>query len=268
MPPALEVVDFALAAAAATGFQAFAAGTNQTATIRGTANSANVHLCDVGVWTTTQADVTIRSPRLHDATQGILMATRGGEADPTWPLGVQQPLYGQDQLTVGANFNVAPGAAAIQHIDAVIYYEDLGGVSANLRTWAECAPNVIELVGVKVSATSGASPASWGAGVAINSSFDLLKANQLYAVLGFTTLAAVAAVAVQGPDTGNLLCGGPNSLALDDTRYYFKRLSDNTGFPTIPVINSANKSGTNVLVASSAASTAADITLVLAHLSA
>lgn len=195
------------------------------------------------------------------------MASRGGEADVVWPLGASQGLYGQDTLTVGANFNVAPGAAAIQHIVCQVYYEDLGGSAASLRHWSEVQPSIIEYMGIKVSATSAASPGSWGAGVALNSTYDLLKANQNYAVLGFTTLAAVAAVGIQGPDTGNYICGGPNSVQTASTRDYFKRLSLESGFPTIPVIQSANKGGTNVVVAASAAATAYDVTLVCARLS-
>lgn len=268
MPNALETVDFALAAAASSGFQAFNPGTNQSGGIRATNGTTVAHLLDVGGFLSAQGAITIRSPRLHDPTQGILLSQRGGEADVAFPYGAVQTLYSQDNLIVGADFNVAPAANAIQHATLNIYYDDLPGVGGNMRHWAEVAPNVIELVGVEVSPTSGASPGSWGAGVAINSVFDLLKANQLYAVLGFVTSAAVSAVAVQGPDTGNLLCGGPNSLAVDDTRYYFKRLNEESGFATIPVINSANKSGTNVFVASSVAATQYFTTLTLAHLSA
>lgn len=268
MPQAMETVDFALAAAAATGFQQFANGTNQSNAIRATNGTTQAHLLDLGAYTTTQAVVTMRSPRLHDATQGILLETRGAEADVMWPLGAVQTLYSQDALTVGANFIVAPAANAIQHITAQVYYDDLPGVAASLRHWTEVQPNIIEFVGIQVSPTTAASPSSWGAGVAINSTYDLLKANQLYAILGFVCPAAVVALAIQGPDTGNLLCGGPNSTAPDDTRWYFKRLWEETGYATIPVINSANKAGTNVLLTGSVAATQYPVTLIAARLSA
>lgn len=265
---AMETVDFALAAAAAAGFQAFAAPGVQSSSIRATNGTTQAHLIDVGGFLTTQGNITIRSNRLHDATQGILLDTRGAEADVTWPLGLEQTLYSQDQLTVGANFTAAPAANAIQHATLQVFYDDLPGAAAQLRHWAEVQANILEVVGITVTAQAAASPASWGAGVAINSTFDLLKANQPYAILGFVTGAAVSAVALQGPDTGNLLCGGPNSAAADDTRFYFRRLNDVTGLPTIPVINSANKAGTNVFITSSVAATATQVTFVAARLSA
>lgn len=268
MPNAMETLDFALAAAASTGFQAFGNGTNQSGSIRATNGTTVAHLVDAGGFLSAQGAITIRSPRLHDPTQGILLSQRGGEADVAFPLGLIQTLYSQDLLVVGADFNVAPGAAAIQHATLQVYYDDLPGVGGNMRHWSEVAPNILEVVGVEVAPTSAASPGSWGTGVALNSTFDLLKANQLYAVLGFVTSAAVSALAIQGPDTGNLLCGGPNSLAVDDTRYYFKRLNEESGLATIPVINSANKVGTLAYVTSSVASTQYFSTLIMARLSA
>lgn len=268
MGVAMETIDCALAAAAAGGFQAFGAGTNQSLSVRATNGTSQAHLIDVGADLTTEGQVTIRSPRLHDPTEGILLEAPSGNPFPLWPLGASQTLYSQDQLTVGAIFTAAPGAAAIEHITLQAYYDDLPGVSASLRHWAEVQPNIIEFVGVKVTPTTAASPGSWGAGVAINSVFDLLKANQPYAVLGFVAGAVATAVALQGPDTGNLLCGGPNSNTPDDTREYFKRLSDRTGLATIPVINSANKGGTNVAIAGSAAATQVPVTFTLARLSA
>lgn len=264
----METLDFALSAAAAAGFQAFGNGTNQTGVIRGTGTGQAAHLIDVGGNLTTEGQLTIRSNRLHDATQGILLEQRGGENDPAWPLGLIQPLYSQDQLTVGALFTAAPAANAIQHAVLQVYYDNLDGANAGLRHWAEVQPNIIEVAGIKVTPTSGAAPGSWGAGVAINSVFDLLKANQPYAILGFVAPAAAVAVGIQGPDTSNFICGGPNSAAVDDTRYYFKRLNDNTGLATIPVINSANKGGTNVLLAANVAATQVPVTLTVARLSA
>lgn len=265
---AMETVDFALAAAAAGGFQAFAAPGVQSSSIRATNGTTQAHLIDVAGFLTTQGNVTIRSNRLHDATQGILVDSRGGEADVAWPVGLQQTLYSQDQLIVGANFTAAPAANAIQHATLQVFYDDLPGVSASLRHWSEVQSNVLEVMGITVTAAAAASPASWGAGVAINSTFDLMKANQLYAILGYVTGAAVSAVALQGADTGNVLTGGPNSVDPDNTRYYFMRLNQVTGLPTIPVINSANKAATNVFITSSVAATNTQVTFVAARLSA
>lgn len=265
---ALETVDFALAATASSGYQTLAAVSPGSAAIRATNGTTNAHLIDAGAFVTTQAVVSITSPRLHDLSQGILLNSRGAEADDVWPDGAQQLLYSQDSLIVRANFLAAPGAASIQHVVLNVFYDDLPGVAAQLRSWAEVQPNVLEYVGIQVAPSSAASPAGWGAGVAINSTYDTLKANQPYAILGYIAPAAVAAVAVFGPDTGNLYCGLPNSSLVWDTRLGFKNTSDESGYPTIPVINSANKANTLVAVASSVASTQYTVTLIGCRLSA
>lgn len=265
---ALETVDFALAAAASTGYQTLTAVSPGSAAVRATNGSTNAHIVDMGAFTTVQAVVSITSPRLHDLNQGILLNTRGAEADDIWPDGAQQLLYSQDSLIVRANFLTAPAANAIQHVVMNVFYDDLPGVAAQLRSWAEIQPNILEFVGIQVAPSSAASPAGWGAGVAVNSTYDTLKANQPYCILGYIAPAAVTAVAVFGPDTGNLYCGLPNSSLIWDTRLGFKNTSDESGYPTIPVINSANKANTLVAVAASVASTQYTVTLIGARLSA
>jgi hypothetical protein len=73
-------------------------------------------------------------------------------------------------------------------------------------------------------------------------------------------------VSVQGSDTGNVQVGGPGSVALIETRRYFKDLSEATGLPLIPVINSANKASTNVFVSHTTASTTIVVDLVFGYM--
>lgn len=268
MPLGLETVHAFVSAAAATGFQALAAGTTQSLSIRASNGQAPVYL--EAFWANADAAgvVTLRSPRLHDNVQGILAEYATSNPSPLADEGFEQTLYSQDTLTVGINFTAAPTAGHLEGVGLQVAYTDIPGIAANLRTWAEVQPNILEYVGIQASPTTAATTGSWGAGVAINSTYDLLKANQLYAILGYEVSAPVTCIAIQGPDTGNLLYGGPGAVNGIDTRRWFVYQDEVNGFPSIPVINSANKQSTQVNVASSAASTQYTITLLAARLSA
>lgn len=265
----VETVDAFLLAAAAGGFQAFGPGANQTLSVRASNGAAPISLDSVWGNITTVGQATIRSNRLHDAVQGILLDLPAASTALVANEYFDQALYSQDTLTVGVNFTAAPGLNSIQHLGLQVVYSDLPGVAANLRSWAEVSPNILEYVGVQTTPTSAVANGTWGAGVALNSTFDLLKANQPYAVLGYTvSTGAAVSVALQGPDTGNLLCGGPAPTNMLDTRRWFAQQSVMFGGPYIPVINSANKASTLANVTTNAAATAVTITWLMARLSA
>lgn len=263
----LETVQYQLTAAAVTTAQSLTANGLQSAAIRASNGNAPIYLEDIWVNMSVTGALSVTSPRLHDNTHGILQtfpaATPAVIADEWF----EQVIYSQDSLALSVTFPVAPGVVN-EHACLQIYYTDLPGVAANLRTWAEVQPNIIEYVGVQTTPSSLAATGNWGAGVAFNSGFDLLKANQLYAVIGYTTSIPVTAVALQGPDTGNLLTGGPGTTNLIDTRGWFVNQSNLLGRPCIPVINSANKASTLAFVASTTAAQACQITWLCAHLSA
>lgn len=265
---AIETVHAFVSAAAVTTEQLLAAGTQQTLAVRATNGSATAILDSVWANTVTPAALSIRSPRLHDNTKGILLECNDTTQAPLVDEFFDQVLYSQDSLTLGLTFPAAPGAGVLESIAYNVYYNDLPGIAGNFRTWAAVQPNIIEYVGVQTSPTSAATNGSWGNGVAINSTFDLLKANQLYAVLGYQVSAPVTAVALQGPDIGNLLVGGPGSTLPIETRSWFARQSVANNRAYIPVINSANKSSTLANVCSGTAATQYTVTWNLARLAA
>jgi len=265
---AIETVLAQLSSAGVTTEQLLAAASPQSLAIRASNGQAPVVLDNVWASTASLAQLSIRSPRLHDNTKGILLDSPG-----TGPIMLadeyfDQTVYSQDTLTVGLTFPVSPGAGINEQVAFNVVYNDLPGVAANLRTWQEVQPNIIEYVGVLTTPSSAAATGIWGAGVAFNSGFDLLKANQLYAVIGYITPSACTAVALQGPDIGNLLLGGPGLTSAIDTRQWFVRQAIMGNQAYIPVINSANKASTNAFVASTTAATAYPITWICAHLSA
>jgi len=101
----------------------------------------------------------------------------------------------------------------------------------------------------------------------ITTTENLLHANTDYAVLGYIVDVAVCLFGVKGVDTGNLRICGPGVLRSEVTSEYFARLSDETGMPTIPVINSANQG--SIFASASAVATGAAIKgqLILGQLS-
>jgi hypothetical protein len=124
---------------------------------------------------------------------------------------------------------------------------------------------VRNIVAVEVDVTSSATIGTWTDTV-ITATEDVLHANTDYAVLGYTLSVPLAAIALRGPDTSNLRCGGAGGANIHSSTNYFVSMSLDTGLPHIPVINSANKGGTYVSCIHHTASTASAVTLVMAEL--
>jgi hypothetical protein len=91
-------------------------------------------------------------------------------------------------------------------------------------------------------------------------------ANRDYAVLGIRTTVNCLSAYILGPDTGNVKVGAPGGEAVQwcDTRWFYK-LSEETGLPTVPVINSGNRANTFVGIAQKGA-TDVPLSLILALL--
>jgi hypothetical protein len=266
----IETVLAYLSDAASTGAQAMTAGLNQSFSVRAAASpSTGVTLESIYTDFQDAGDIRIRSPRMHDDVNGIRLSANSRSIGPSAHEYFQQPLFSQDTLTVEAYFDVAPTATHISAALMTIFYDDLPGVAANMRTWGEVQPNIVDYLSVPCDPTSSATAGQWGAGVAINNVVDVFKANTLYALIGFEVQnVAFSAWAIQGVDTGNLIIGAGGGIGPVDSRRYFPWLSDSTGKAAIPVINSQNKATTNVMVADRTASTAYQMTLLFAQLSA
>ena len=104
----------------------------------------------------------------------------------------------------------------------------------------------INLVTAEVTITAVAT-GNFGGAVAINSTFDTLKANTDYAILGGMVDTRGTAVGITGVDLGNVRTGFPAEPSLrDTTNNWFIGLKQGLGLPCIPVINSANKSAITI----------------------
>src|SRR5260370_11030214 len=171
--------------------------------------------------------VRVRSPRMHDANQGIRLRVNGIVGVPLIPYDINNLLYPADALTVEID-QTAAGTGAISLLN---YYTDLPGVESRLATWPEVQGRIDQVSGVDV--LLGAIPAigAYSPGNAINSLFDNFQAGSDYAVLGYTTAASRLSIAIQGQDTGNLKIGGPGISGARTTPHFFIPLSEKPRLP-------------------------------------
>jgi hypothetical protein len=241
---------------------ALTVNTNNSFTVRNYPTSAPAYLDQAWAKEATPGVFRVRSPRLHDQVQGIRMQVGDTTARLLLSSYGDQKLYPSDTLTV----ELSGGGAETDAGYFNVYYSDLPGIAARLAMWSEIGPRIANLVGVEVDATTSATAGDWSGGTAINATFDNLKANTDYAILGYTVATACGAVAIVGTDTGNLRIGGPGNLDQLVTRDFFVRMAENTGRAYIPVINSNNRGGTLVTVSDPAASTAIHVSLNMAEL--
>lgn len=267
MPPAMQVVNFFKQNLTGGAFEALAPGTGDQATFFNVPQGSGAFLAEVWAVDNLNAmEISLTASRFHDQTFGLRASVVSGAltAPVTAPVvvspaGFDQPIFPSDVLTVQVNGTAANNA----NVTLVLYYPDLPGIAARFTTSASVKSRLKNLVGVRVSPTSGAG--NWGATVALNSVTNLLHANTDYAVLGFTTNLPFAAVAIQGIDTGNLRVGFPTLADPSHDAYGFATLSDTFGVPLIPVINSNNAGAISVQTAHTTA-VAGVIDVMLAEL--
>lgn len=260
MPAVQLVTGFFTAAGAGTG--AAVANGGDTFAIQNFAPSDVASIDEIWANGATTDFVRVRSPRMHDANQGIRLRVGGILGVPLLPYDVVNELYPADILTVEIDATGA-GTGAISLLN---YYNNLPGVAARLATWDEISPRVDQISGVDVTLGAIAAIGSYSAGNAINSLFDNFQAGTDYALLGYVTSASRLAIAVQGQDTGNLKVGGPGIADARTTSDWFVRLAKREQRPYIPIIAANNKGSTNVFQADNAASGAINVTLILAQL--
>lgn len=248
-----------------TGLTAVTVAPGDTLTVRATQGDAPVILDNIWGKQATLGAARVRSPRMHDFVNGLRVSALSSAANnprQVLPDVVDNLLYSQDPLTV----ELTSGGGDSSMIALQLYYQGLGGIEANLMTWAEVDARVDQYLGVLVSPTGSGTIGTWGPGRAINADNDQFKVNRWYAILGYITDTAVGAVAVKGSDTGNLRIGGPGPVEPIETRDYFVGQSQSKGRPYIPVFNSANRASVLVDLNSNTASPAPNITFTLALL--
>lgn len=224
--------------------------------------SSPAYIDNLWAFGATAGVVRVRSPRLHDVSQGIRLRYNVSNPAPLLPDYARQILYPQDVLTL----EMSGGGAETDVLTALAIYEDLPGVSAQLATWDQISPRVRNLAGIECNLTTSATAGQYGGSQALNANFDTLKRNEQYAILGYTVDTACCTVGITGPDLGNLRVGGPGSTRTELTSGWFTDLSVREGKPMIPIINSANIANTTVDIATPATSASVNVSFVVAEL--
>ena len=200
----------------------------------------------VQLWTDNQTAgiARVRSPRMHDNTQGVRVHAPASEVTPLLPWGRPQRVYPQDVLSV--DLSGSNTAGDIETAALLMYYEDLPGIAGRFIGADEVLRRGVNVFPVENTLALGTA-GGWSGAEAINAEYDLFKANTDYALIGYHVSVECAAVAWRGPDTGNLRVGGPgHELLRHFTAEWFLRLSRGYGVPAIPVFNSQNKAGTTI----------------------
>ena len=261
MPRAFQLnCGFYTAAGAGTGVATPMAG--DSFAVQSFSTSASARLAQVWAEGASTDFVRIRSPKMHDANQGIRLQVAGIQNVPLLPYGTQQPLYPVDTPTG----EIDETAAATGAIACLYHYDDLPGVSPRLGMWADIEPRIKQVSGVQVNLGAIAAIGQYSAGTALNANFDNFEAGSDYALLGYVTSSSVLAIAVSGQDTGNLKTGGIGIADARDTSHWFVWLSERTGAPAIPIIAANNKGSTQVFQTDNTAHAAQNVTLIMAML--
>lgn len=233
-------------------------------TVRNATPNSQISLINMWAFENAAGIFRIRSPKLHDNVQGIRYRVVASDPVPLMPLGASQKLWAQDTLIAEISGSAVGGQ--IEQGQALLWYADLPGSNARLAQWEQIKPRVVNYLTVEVAVTPGAA-GGYSGQVAINSTFDLLQANTDYAILGGEVDVLCAAVQIVGPDFANFGVGFPGYLSNRNfPGRFFYELNWQTGLPTIPIFNSANKNGTLVAVVQNQAASAVNVTLNLVQL--
>lgn len=249
---------------------ATSAVTLSTATVTNSGDSLSVRSFDAPNWAKLVSFVTqaataqqarLISPRLHDNVTGFTFQSLETPAEFLFPPEVAQPLYSVDSLTV--QLSAAASSDTIATLG--IYYKDLEGIDADLRTWDDIKGNIINYKTVEVAVTSSATIGTW-VDTVITTTENQLKADYRYALLGFQPSAALGVVGIKGPATGNLRVCCPGATATYPLTDYFIMLSRKHNLPMIPVFKANDRNNTYVSCAANTASVSANVQMILAQL--
>jgi hypothetical protein len=237
----LETIAFSATAPGAAGAAA-AALTGDSLTVKNSKGPAHV----IAMWAHNQSDGfhQLIFPSGHDTTRGWRTVVEAGSIDQRFPLGCRMAV--QPQELISATIAGSATAGDVETGVLLVQYDDLPGVNARLIDWVAMSKRAEAFVTVQATLTGAA--AGYTGAELITSESDLLRANRDYAVLGIETSTDTAAIVLDGPDTGYARISCPGNAARGEfCGAFFGTLSKMlNGAETIPVINSGNKTSTNL----------------------
>jgi hypothetical protein len=206
--------------------------------------------------------IRVRSPKLHDVSQALRLRYNANNPTILLPDYLRQELYAQDTLIM----EMTGGAAETDMFSILVSYDDTSGLNANLQSWDQISPLIVDVLGQENVITTSATAGQYGGSQAITTNFSVFKANTNYALLGYLTDTACGTIGFTGADFGNLRVGGPGSIRSELTSAWFVDLAQRTGKPFIPVFNSANAGNITIDIATPATAATINTTMICAEL--
>lgn len=260
MPPAL-ITDVGSATFAAAGSAAATFTSPSTNVVRGTAATSKTSL--VGLWRNGAAkgSFKVTSPNIVPVSNGIYAFGPAGNSGRITSGSPAQLLTPQDTLAV----NITATAIETDQVALQSYYTDAPAGGMSLKSPGDISGQAEFVFAWPVAAAAAAAIGGLGQ-TAVTQTVDSSSANRWYALLGYLTDTTVTSVGLVGTDTSQLYIAGPGQVLPDQTSNYFQDLSMALGAPCIPCWNAANKASTNIGIIDVAASTAANITMILAQM--
>jgi hypothetical protein len=240
---------------------AVVATNNDSLTVRNYPSQNQAYMVDVIRRHNTSGAVRVLSPLLHDNVTGMTWYTNETPSLLEIPPFVGQRIEPGDLLSVQVTGDTTHHCS----VYLVNYYTNLTGASANLYQTADLSASIKTLKPITIAVTASATVGLWS-DTLITATENQLHATSFYAVLGFSTDTALGAIGFKAQSTGNLRICGPGATTPEDTSYYFIKKANDWGQPYIPVFNGQDRGACYVSVADNAASTTANVTLVLAEL--
>lgn len=225
------------------------------------ASDANATLNQIWGFNASGGIIRVRSPRMHDDVQGIRARVNRSLPQVLLPYDVAEQLYSTDTLIV----ETSGGEAETDNVFLLIHYPALPGSEGRLMHDTEVMPNIDAVIGVELSARTGA-VGRWGAPIALNTSMDLFQRPRNYAILGYQLSAACGAIVFSGTDVGPLRHGGPGMEEPDVTSEWFVGLARESKQAAIPVFNSQNVGQVNVELGGQTAEAESKVTVILGRL--
>jgi hypothetical protein len=248
MGKGLEVITSFSTAPGVAAFAATTACNGNSLQIRSAALSSKVYLVNSWAFNQVAGQWRIRSPRLHDAVNGIRYRAQAANVAPR--IGgylngsFLQFLIPQDTLIVENEGSAVGGQ--IESGCEMIYYDNLPGISARLINNAQLQQYGVNDTTIQASITAVAT-GQYGGAVLVNAATQNLKANTDYALVGGAVDTRCTVARITGIDFGSLGVGFPGEPTLEEqTSQWFQMHSLSTGLSLIPVFNSANFGGITI----------------------
>ena len=239
---AIETLAFRVANPSST-FTAVTMATGNSAVVREFTKGTNTVLEHVTRQGATSGAWRILSPVLHDNVTGLTYIFNETPSVLWMPDYVGEPMQPADTLTIQGT----GGTAETEVGTITLYYQDVLGLSARLYNWADIQGAIEHVKPFEVDCTVGGTAGVW-ADTLLNATDKQAKADRKYAILGYTTDTALAAIAFYGGETGNVRIGGPAALTPEQMSHWFIQESLRMGTPHIPVISANNFGSTNVSI--------------------